>query len=338
MLDLLERTIAPQSIFYPPYLLTAIAITFIWLLRVQKLSARQSLALIVSRDRWFTRSSRADALLWLFNLALVSSALAAWESGLFGHVLELVSDVTRHIPVDFALPGPLEAIGATLATMIAIDGASYVIHRLMHRFQCLWVIHAVHHSAENLTPMTTYRQHPLELFVLNGARVVAAGLALAVYHGFFKADTPVWTIAEMGAGFFVYMFTVNLHHSFVPVRYPRWLRYVLVSPHVHHIHHSIELRHRNRNFAVVFSVWDRLFGTYHDEEIGLQTLRFGLGVEDRYRHSAARCILQPVVDLGALILRALPRLPALRTTRGLLLGPLAALLLAVSLLCSGIVS
>jgi sterol desaturase/sphingolipid hydroxylase (fatty acid hydroxylase superfamily) len=338
MTEILRNALGPQSIFYPPYLLSALLITILWLMRVQKLTARQSLALLASRSRWLTRSSRADLLLWLFNLALVASALASCETWLFDRALDLTSRMTSHVPLTIGLPEAAEAIGATLVTMLAIDGISYYAHRLMHRSRYLWAIHAIHHSAENLTPLTTYRQHPLELLFLNGARVIAAGIALAIFHGFFKAQTPVWTVSGMGAGFFVYMFTVNLHHSFVPVRYPKWLRYVLVSPHVHHIHHSVEPHHQNRNFSVVFSFWDRLCHTYHDEEIGLQELRFGLGTDDRYRHSAARCIVQPVIDAGHYVLSVRSRLPALGGAGGLLLDPLAGLLLAIGLLCSGIVS
>jgi sterol desaturase/sphingolipid hydroxylase (fatty acid hydroxylase superfamily) len=150
------------------------------------------------------------------------------------------------------------------------------VHRAFHRWPLLWRIHSLHHSATVLTPLTTYRQHPLEVILLHGARAAAAGLGLALLHRVLPRGTPVVTVFGLGAGFFVYMFTVNLHHAPVPVRYPRWLRAVLISPHVHHLHHSIEPRHHDRNFGVVFSLWDRALASYLEESVASESLRFGL--------------------------------------------------------------
>lgn len=171
---------------------------------------------------------------------------------------------------------PIEALFATAVTMLSIDFASYVVHRLLHKVPILWKIHRVHHSATSLTPLTTYRQHPLEPLILYGARGLAAGIGLSVFYLFFPHRTPVITVAGLGAGFFIYMFTVNLHHAPVPVRYPRRLRRWLISPHIHHLHHSANPIHYGRNFGVVFAIWDRLFHTYRDVEFEPGTLQFGL--------------------------------------------------------------
>jgi sterol desaturase/sphingolipid hydroxylase (fatty acid hydroxylase superfamily) len=105
---------------------------------------------------------------------------------------------------------------------------------------------------------------------------VSAAIGLSLLHLFFQSKTPVITYNGIGIGFFVYMFTVNLHHSHVPVSYPKVLRYILISPHIHHIHHSVDPKHANKNLGVVFSIWDRLFGTYFDEDVKLNQLSFGI--------------------------------------------------------------
>jgi sterol desaturase/sphingolipid hydroxylase (fatty acid hydroxylase superfamily) len=225
------------------------------------------------------------------NLVVLHGFLKSFESGLFNAVLDAGSFKT---PWALEAPPIIEATLATFTTMISIDFASYAAHRIMHRWPVLWSFHAIHHSAEKLTPLTTYRQHPVELFFLNGARALAAGFGLTTLYAFFQREPSVVTVYGLGAGFFVYMFTVNLHHSMVPVSYPHWLRGVLVSPHVHHIHHSMAERHIDRNFGVVFSVWDRMFGTYCDEEIGLEELEFGLGASDPADHSALVLLVRPV--------------------------------------------
>ena len=160
--------------------------------------------------------------------------------------------------------------------MVAIDFSSYSVHRWMHANRKLWDLHAIHHSAEELTPLTTYRQHILEPVILNTCRAAASGLALGLLHAIFIDATPVITVFGMGVGFFVYMLTTNLHHCHIPVCYPRVLRWLLVSPHQHQMHHSRDPRHYDCNFGVVFSIWDRIFGSYRHESIQLGELSFGV--------------------------------------------------------------
>ena len=196
---------------------------------------------------------------------------------------------------------------ATIVTMVAIDFSSYLAHRAMHHVPFLWNVHSIHHSARHLTPLTTYRQHPIEPLFLNACRGFAAALGLAFFHAVFINATPVITVYGLGAGFFIYMFTTNLHHCTVPVRYPQWLRYFVVSPHIHQIHHSSDVRHHGRNFGVVFSIWDRIFGTYLDHKPELGELRFGVdaGSTGNTRelhcveaHSLLASLLKPFTALG----------------------------------------
>jgi sterol desaturase/sphingolipid hydroxylase (fatty acid hydroxylase superfamily) len=276
--------IAPNSIFYPPYVLSALALALVWLVFGAGLGWREGLRMLGDRKVWVARSTRVDLAFCVFYVTVLRVAVAAVESAAFLASLGVCSEslgwlTARLFPSgwDLAAPRPLAAALATLMTMVAIDGASYGVHRLMHRIGALWRIHAVHHGAEQLTPLTTYRQHPLEPLLLNGARGAAAGLALAVVHTILPQRTPVATVFGLGAGFFVYMFTVNLHHAPVPVRYPRWLRWMLISPHIHHLHHSASASHHGKNYGVVLSLWDRLLGTYYEQDVGLGELRFGLG-------------------------------------------------------------
>jgi sterol desaturase/sphingolipid hydroxylase (fatty acid hydroxylase superfamily) len=275
----LSRAFDAGSIFNPYYLASATAIVLGWLILAERKTARESLALLFERETWLTRPTLTDFLFCVFYMLILRVAVKAVEDGAFRAMLGLggkalaAGSGSRLV---FTSSHLIEGVCATAITMLAIDFASYGVHWLLHHSRLLWRIHAIHHSATRLTPFTTYRQHPLEPLLLYGARGLASGLGLAVFYRFFPQQTPVITVAGLGAGFFIYMFTVNLHHAPVPVRYPRWLRAVLVSPHVHHIHHSREKRHHDSNYGVVFSFCDRAFGTYVDEEVGLRELRFGL--------------------------------------------------------------
>jgi sterol desaturase/sphingolipid hydroxylase (fatty acid hydroxylase superfamily) len=125
--------------------------------------------------------------------------------------------------------------------------------------------------------------------VLTG--LVAFGLKLV-----FGQVAPSISIWGMGVGFFVFSFTNNLLHSHVPVRYPKWLRPFVLSPHIHHLHHSRAATHRNRNFGAIFPYWDRLCGTYIDQEFAPGEVAFGLDPpDDAFKHSLVRCYLYPLV-------------------------------------------
>jgi sterol desaturase/sphingolipid hydroxylase (fatty acid hydroxylase superfamily) len=294
------RLFDPGSIFFPPYVASALVMALLWLVFAEKLQLRQAWAFLFSRSLWTSRSVMTDLVLCTLNLLILRGLISGAENFFFKLSLGTLGAGLDPWPwPHFAAGAGWEAAGATLVTMLSIDGASYFVHRGMHKFRPLWEIHSVHHAAERLTPLTTYRQHPLEPLLLYGTRGLAAGAGLALFHHLFPAQEPVATLYGLGAGFFIYMFTVNLHHLEAPVRYPRFVRWVLISPHHHHIHHSADPRHFDRNFGVVFSVWDRAFGTYWDQDVALGELRFGLGSGDPFRHSLSLSLFKPVLPAAA---------------------------------------
>ncbi|MBC7428106.1 MAG: sterol desaturase family protein [Bacteriovorax sp.] len=239
-----------------------------------QLSWKTSLNLFFNKNIWLSKETIIDLFFCIFILMLLKSWISPFEDWLFSSQLMNTQKLLGHT-WSFKLPPLIEGILATIVTMIAIDAASYFTHRWMHTNKLLWRTHRLHHSVTILNFMSTYRQNPLEIIILNIFRTLAAAIGLAFFHWFFPEETPVITIQGLGAGFFIYMFTVNLHHSHIPVHYPNFLRYVLISPHVHHLHHSTNSRHVGKNFGVVFSIWDRFFGTYYEENVKIGELRFG---------------------------------------------------------------
>jgi len=264
------------SPFCPLYLVPAVLMSLLWLCRTQTWSLRQAWDYTRIMSWKHRRAIQVDGLWALFQFIFLRAPVAWFHVTLFHHSYEWVLAWGGEELSGLHAPEILEALLATAITMLAIDLAAYAMHRALHCVPGLWWIHRLHHQAQFLTPFSTLRQHPLEPFLLNGARGLAAGLSLGVLHLLFPSSTPVWTFAGMGLGFFLYMFTVNLHHAPIPVRYPLMLRSFLVSPHIHHIHHSKAPEHHDRNFGVIFSFWDRFFGTYLDQEVGLEELEFGV--------------------------------------------------------------
>jgi sterol desaturase/sphingolipid hydroxylase (fatty acid hydroxylase superfamily) len=131
------------------------------------------------------------------------------------------------------------------------DGLEYWTHRLSHSVPAIWPLHAIHHSPVRLSTVKAGRHHVL-YFWLRGA---IAWLPLMVLGA--PAQIILWQVVALGT-------TGILSHANVDFRLPRWVHRVLVTPHYHRIHHSIDTRQGNSNFAVVMPIWDILFGTFVD--------------------------------------------------------------------------
>jgi sterol desaturase/sphingolipid hydroxylase (fatty acid hydroxylase superfamily) len=262
-----------STIFYPPYLVSGLIITFLWMRIESGLPFKEIPKLFFSKEIWFSKEILIDLACCIFILLILKKYFSYIEDWIFTHQFFWLSKL--HSPWAFKLNPLIEGLMVTATTMLSIDLASYFIHRLMHTYKWLWKTHRFHHTITHLNLLSTYRQNPFEFMFLNGSRILAARLGLLVFYWFFPEQTSVMTIQGLGAGFFIYMFTVNLHHSHIPVRYPRFLRFVLISPHVHHLHHSNNPKHFGKNYGVVFSIWDRIFKTYYEEDVKLGELRFG---------------------------------------------------------------
>jgi len=133
-----------------------------------------------------------------------------------------------------------------------LDLAEYWRHRLQHRFQWWWALHAVHHSQRQLSLWADRRNHLLD-DVLSDAWFVLVALAIGVPPGQFLGILVVTRLIE------------SLSHTNVRMRFGRLGERLLVSPHYHRVHHGIGVGHEGRalgcNFAPLFPLWDLLFGT-----------------------------------------------------------------------------
>jgi hypothetical protein len=132
-----------------------------------------------------------------------------------------------------------------------LDLLAYTVHRTLHVVPRLWQLHTFHHSDQDIDTTTSVRHHPIEAFLMNGCFWSAAVLL----------DIPSVVVAVYGLT--VFILAVGTHAN---VRWPAWLevglRLVVITPDLHAIHHSIDTIESNKNFGAVFSVWDRLFGTF----------------------------------------------------------------------------
>jgi sterol desaturase/sphingolipid hydroxylase (fatty acid hydroxylase superfamily) len=154
---------------------------------------------------------------------------------------------------------------AIVCAVVLLDLVMYLMHVLFHAVPALWQLHAVHHADPDFDLTTGVRFHPLQI-------VVATALKLAAITA-LGAPVVAVLIFEilLSAGS---MFT----HSNVslPASLERWVKYVLVTPDMHRIHHSVIRLEHDSNYGFCFSVWDRLLGTYRRASAG--TLDIGLAL------------------------------------------------------------
>jgi sterol desaturase/sphingolipid hydroxylase (fatty acid hydroxylase superfamily) len=156
------------------------------------------------------------------------------------------------------------------------DFAQYWMHRFYHRFRVIWPLHAVHHSAEVMTPFTTYRQHPLSLLLTGWGVAVFVGLCQGLLLGASATNLAVAEIA--GVNLFIVLANAGLaalHHSHVWLSYGPVVERILISPAQHQIHHSTDPAHYGKNLGNSLAVWDWMFGTLYVIR-GDERLTFGL--------------------------------------------------------------
>ena len=260
----------PTEVLSPIYL-ACFCLIALWLYLVRK-EEGSFLAYLVPRAVWSHASVRVDFAMLIINRLVAAvgitarlaavPAVAAWVSGL--------------MPRPILTEDQLTPLTLALIVFVIGDFFLYFVHRCYHRIPTIWPLHAVHHSASVLTPVTTYRQHPVGTLITAALNTLIFGLMFGVIAGGYG---PHLTFAEIaGANAFVFLANAtmtNFQHSHIWISFGPVLERIFISPAQHQVHHSIEARHYDRNFGQTLALWDWMFGTLYvireKEEI-----RFGL--------------------------------------------------------------
>jgi len=140
------------------------------------------------------------------------------------------------------------AVTALVAFLLS-DFLAWFHHFVRHHVPALWHFHVIHHSQRQMNLFTDNRQHWVEYFVATSITFVPLFL--------FPLDHPLTVTIATVQLWYTRFIHANVRTNFGP------LRYVFVTPQSHRVHHSIEVKHRDRNFGVVLSIWDRMFGTLY---------------------------------------------------------------------------
>jgi Sterol desaturase len=159
---------------------------------------------------------------------------------------------------------------AVLLSVVAMDFVIWLQHVVFHAIPVLWRLHRVHHADLDYDVTTGARFHTIEIILsmlIKFATIVLLGppvVAVVIFEVLLNA-------------------TAMFNHGNVklPARLDRVLRWVLVTPDMHRVHHSVEDDEANSNFGFSLTWWDRLFGTYRDQpRAGHEGMTIGI---HRYR-------------------------------------------------------
>jgi sterol desaturase/sphingolipid hydroxylase (fatty acid hydroxylase superfamily) len=223
---------------------------------------RRPLALPRS-ERWPTNLG-----LTLLNLALVRVTVGGAAYGVATFASERGVGLLHWVP--------LPAWAAVAATILCLDLAVYFQHVMFHAVPTLWRLHRVHHADLGFDATTGLRFHPIEIFLSLGLKS-----AVVVLLGAVPWAVVAFEVLLNASSIF------NHGNVDIPERLDRWLRWAIITPDMHRIHHSTRVEETNSNFGFSVSWWDRLFGTYRRApalgqlgmEIGLSEYRspFHLG-------------------------------------------------------------
>jgi sterol desaturase/sphingolipid hydroxylase (fatty acid hydroxylase superfamily) len=133
--------------------------------------------------------------------------------------------------------------------VLLLDFCYWVQHYINHKVPWLWELHTVHHSQTELNFFTDFRYHILEYFI--------RFTILVVPFLIFSINTPTVVVFTIVSTWYTRFYHGNIRTNL------GFLRYVLVTPQSHRVHHSKLLQHRDMNFGSLFCVWDRIFKTQY---------------------------------------------------------------------------
>ena len=151
---------------------------------------------------------------------------------------------------------------AFILCFVLDDLAYYVFHRSAHRIRWFWASHVIHHSSQHYNLSTALRQTWTGFF--SASFIFRLPLILL---GF-----PVEMLLFVAGLNLIYQFWI---HTEQVDRMPRWFEGVMNTPSHHRVHHATNPRYLDRNYAGVFIIWDRMFGTF-EPELGAERPRYGI--------------------------------------------------------------
>ena len=191
-----------------------------------------------------------------FKIIAVISTFGLYQTSL--SFQEFLSNKINTLVPDF---NGIASIPIVLIAILLFELDDYLKHVIAHKY--LWFLHEFHHSATEMTILNRDRNSILESFIEK----------LITFPIFVISITIIGKLLIQGNYFAFGIFityeiarelTSFIGHSSTKMIFPRPFSYIFMSPSLHWLHHSSNPRHFNKNFGLVLTIWDKVFGTYLD--------------------------------------------------------------------------
>jgi sterol desaturase/sphingolipid hydroxylase (fatty acid hydroxylase superfamily) len=196
---------------------------------------------------------------WVTNLGLTAlNTVLVWVTVGGVAYATAVFAAEREVGLFHWMALPLWA--AVTVTLLGLDFALYLQHVMFHAVPALWRLHRVHHADLGFDATTGLRFHPIEIFLSLGFK-----MAVVVLLGAVPWAVVAFEVLLNASSVF------NHGNVAIPESSDHWLRWAIVTPDMHRIHHSTRVIETNSNFGFSLSWWDRLCGTYRAAPVLGQT-------------------------------------------------------------------
>jgi sterol desaturase/sphingolipid hydroxylase (fatty acid hydroxylase superfamily) len=293
--------------FWPTYVGAGLTAVLLYLIlnKRTRLSLRGAVQIVLPRRLVKHPSSALDLKLFflgayylLLQILLVGGFTILTVPG----TVHVLNTVVGSPPAPIAPSYTVTAVTMVLV-FLAIEFGYWLSHWMMHKIPALWEFHKVHHSAEVLTPLTEWRQHPLELalfpILMGGASCLVQG-PMVWYFG-----EAAQVVNPMAANYIsmAFWFTIlHLRHSELPFYATGLLGKIIQAPAHHQVHHSTNPKHFDKNLGYCLSVFDWLFGTLYVPRKG-EKFNFGLGHKDSALETAMGSMFAPIGRATSIVLK-----------------------------------
>lgn len=213
------------------------------------------------------------------NIVILRLAFPMLGVGLAYSIAESGLGLFRQLHLSFAV--------SFVLSLLALDLLIWAQHRLFHQVPWLWRLHRMHHTDPDFDVTTAVRFHPFEAVIsmlIKSAAIVLLGIEPLAFLTFeiILSSTSLFN-----------------HGNFkLPKGLDGMLRWVIVTPDMHRVHHSVIHEEQNSNFGFNLPWWDHLFGTYRDQPAqGHERMEIGTGTfntpADQF---LAQLLLQPFIS------------------------------------------
>ena len=234
-LPAISHHVLPEKARYSP-ISYWLLLTLVW--QLQRLRP-------VAPGPFFSVAFRQDLLWYFATMGFRLLFLGTWAFA--------VVTVYTHYLSFLTLPGVAQwhPIAQFVLGVLLADFARWLSHLIRHKVPLFWAFHSVHHAQRDVNLFTDARVHPVDRMVSS----LVTSLALLVTGNGVPA-VILWMVIET---LYPKFYHANVRIDLGP------LRYLLVTPQSHRVHHGVEHRYHDCNFGFLFSVWDRVFGTQYPE-------------------------------------------------------------------------